>query len=66
MTAKEFVQSKMSDMNSEKHVSGKIKGMQKTYWLIRQKYNTMYFAEGETESKAWKNAKERILRHEQE
>lgn len=61
MTVKEFVKSKMPKARAEKHKEGRIKGLQKTYWLIRDGMQTMYFAIGDTESKAWKRAKERIL-----
>lgn len=61
MTAKEFVKEKYPKAKAEKRVSGRIKGMQKVYYLIRESGDKMYLAEGETESKAWKNAKELIL-----
>ncbi len=60
MTSKEFVLKHRPTARSEKHVAGMIKGMQSVYWLIRERGHTMYFAEGETESKAWKAAKEAI------
>lgn len=64
MTAKEFVQSKMPNARSERHVMGRIKGMQEVYWLIRVGSQTMYFASGKSESNAWVNAKNNILQTE--
>lgn len=64
MTAKQFVQEKIPKSFSEKQVSGRIKGMQTIYYLIRELKNTMYIAEGETESKAWTNAKNYIIEKE--
>ena len=61
MTAKEFVRSKYPSANSERHVSGMIKGFQEVYWLIRNGRNTMYIASGKSESNAWVNAKKHIL-----
>lgn len=60
MTAKEFVISKMPKARSEKQkTNGK-----EVYYLIREIGNTGYFSHGETESKAWKNAKEKIIESE--
>lgn len=64
MTAKEFVKSKYPNARSEKQISGIIKGMQSSYWLIRDGNCRMYLAEGKTEAKAWKATKELILRME--
>lgn len=61
MTAKDFVLQHKPTARSEKQVQGRIKGMQRTYYLIREQGKTMYFSSGDTESKAWKAAKERIL-----
>ena len=61
MTAKEFVLQHNRRMRAEKIISGRVKGMQTVYWLIREIGNTMYFAEGKTESNAWVNAKQHIL-----
>lgn len=60
MKAKEFVISKMPNARVEK---------QKTnggspYFLIRDGIGKMYFSSGDTESKAWKEAKERIIEQE--
>lgn len=62
MTAKEFVKSKMPKARAEKHKEGRIKGLQRTYWLIRDGREYFYFANGDTESKAWKKAKEKLLK----
>lgn len=60
MTSKEFVISKMPKARSEKQkTNGK-----EVYYLIREIGNTGYFSHGETESKAWKNAKEKIIESE--
>lgn len=58
MTAKEFVLNTYPTAKSEKHKTNGVFG--ETYWLIRMRGAQMYFSEGETESKAWKNAKEKI------
>ena len=60
MTAKEFVKSKMPNAKVEKQ---KTNGS-RDYFLIRDGKSTMYFSSGETESKAWKEAKERIIESE--
>lgn len=57
MTAKEFVQQTYPTAKSEKQTTN----AGEKYWLIRMMGATMYFSEGETESKAWKNAKKKIL-----
>lgn len=64
MTAKEFVKQHMPNARAERHVQGRIRGMGKPYWLIRNGRETMYFAEGKSESNAWVNAKQRIIQHE--
>lgn len=56
MTAKEFVQSIYPSARSERH---KENGG-KSYYLIRIGGQQMWFSEGDTESKAWKSAKEII------
>lgn len=61
MTAKEFVKEKMPNAKAERHVSGRVKGMQSVYWLIRDGRDSMWFAEGTSESNAWVNAKKRII-----
>lgn len=61
MTAKEFVKNKIPNARAERHVRGMIKGMQEVYWLIRDGNNTMYFANGKSQSNAWVNAKKRII-----
>ena len=64
MTSKEFVKSKLPKAKAEKHKQGMIKGLQETYYLIRDGNNTMYIATGNTESNAWVNAKKFILKQE--
>lgn len=61
MTAKEFVKERFPDARAEKQVSGRIKGLQEIYYLIRNGRQTMYMASGKTESNAWVNAKKKIL-----
>jgi hypothetical protein len=61
MTAKEFVLEKMPRARAERQVRGMIKGLQEVYWLIREGRNTMYFAQGKSESNAWVNAKKNII-----
>jgi len=61
MTAKEFVLQKHPTARAERRVSGRIKGLQEVYWLIREHGKTMYMAEGKSESNAWVNAKKQIL-----
>lgn len=61
MTSKEFVKSKMPNARAERHVKGRIKGMQKAYWIIRDGRQTMCFASGISESNAWAEAKKRII-----
>lgn len=64
MTAKEFVKTKIPNARAERQVKGMIKGMQEVYWLIRNGRETMYFADGKSESNAWVNAKKKILEKE--
>ena len=56
MTAKEFVLKNYPSARAEKQ---KTNGGE-VYWLIRMGRATMYFSEGETQSKAWINAKKKI------
>jgi hypothetical protein len=64
MTAKEFVKSKVPKAKAEKQVSGYIKGLQQVYWLIRERGQYMYIAEGKSQNEAWTNAKKKILEQE--
>ncbi len=64
MTAKEFVKSRLPKAKAERHVQGRIKGMQTVYHLIRDGRNYMYIASGKTESNAWVNAKKFIINRE--
>jgi len=66
MTAKEFVKSRIPTARAESHLSGRIKGMQTKYWLIRKVGETMYIASGTSESNAWVNAKKLLLEIEAE
>ena len=59
-SAKDYVKSRFPNARAEKQVQGRVTGFQKTYWLIRDGNATMYMASGDTEPKAWKNAKEFI------
>lgn len=61
MTAKEFVKNILPKANAEKHKSGMIKGLQETYWLIRDGNSYFYLASGKSESNAWVNAKKNLL-----
>ena len=64
MTSKEFVQEKCPTARAERQVSGMIKGMQEVYYLIRERGQTMYMAEGKSESNAWGNAKKLLMERE--
>lgn len=59
MTAKEFVKNKMPKARAERHVEGRIAG--KPYWLIRNGNENMYFAIGDTQLKAWMEAKKKLI-----
>lgn len=61
MTAKEFVKKEFPSAKAERHIEGKIPGLQKTYWLIRDGSCYWYMASGTSESNAWVNAKKFIL-----
>jgi hypothetical protein len=61
MTAKEFVKTHYPSAHAERHVEGRVIGIQKTYWLIRDGRQTMYMASGKSESNAWVNAKKWIV-----
>lgn len=56
MTAKEFVLKHKPTAKAERQTTN---GGEK-YYLIREKGQYMYFSEGETESKAWTNARKKI------
>ena len=62
MKAKDFVKSRMPTARAERQTT---RGKQ-SYWLIREGRETMWFADGNTESNAWMNAKKRILEIEAE
>ena len=57
MTAKEFVKSKFPKARAESH---KTNGGKK-YWLIRNGSDFVYMAQGDTQSKAWVNARDKYL-----
>ena len=57
MTSKQFVREVFPKARVERHVRGRIKGMQEVYYLIRNGTETMYIASGTSESNAWVNAK---------
>jgi hypothetical protein len=61
MTAKEFVKEILPKAKAERHVEGRIKGLQKPYWLIRNGRETMYISSGTSESNAWVNAKKFLI-----
>ena len=60
MTAKELVKSKLPTAKAEYHYAFSLMGKRK-YWLIRERGNSMYFCAGETEQKAWVNAKKTLI-----
>jgi len=57
MTAKEFVKEKYPKSRAERH---RLRNG-RTYWLIRNRNNTMYISSGKSEKNAWENAKKKIL-----
>lgn len=57
MKAKEFVKTHYPTAASERQTTNG----GRHYWLIRERGKYMYMAEGETESKAWINAKNKIM-----
>ena len=59
MTAKQFVQEKLPNASARKY-STRTGFHSYSYYLIRNGNEFMYIAEGETESLAWKAAKEKI------
>lgn len=59
MNNKEYVQLRYPKAQAERQ-----KGNDgRVYWLIRNGRQTMYMASGDTEAKAWKEAKESVLDH---
>ena len=63
MTSEEQVKEIYPRAFAEKYQSGKIAGMQETYYLIWRTYKReekIRLGEGDTKTKAWKNAKEYI------
>ena len=64
MKAKDFVLQKYPTARSERVVSGRVKGFKKVYYLIRERGEQMYLAQGTSESNAWVNAKNDILEEE--
>jgi hypothetical protein len=67
MTAKEIVRLKYPNASIERQVEGRIKGMQKVYFLVRKTpYSMTYLASGNSKSNAWVNAKKFIQSEENE
>jgi hypothetical protein len=67
MKAKDFVLSRYPKARAERQVSGgRVKGMKKAYYLIRPELHVMYIGSGDTESKAWIDARDRIIENEQD
>ncbi len=63
MTSEQFVKIKYPNARAERYVSGRIKGMQTTYYLIWTDFSSRgggRIGEGKTIAKAWKDAKENI------
>lgn len=60
MTAKEYVKEKYPKSRAERH--RELNG--KTYWLIRNRNNTMPISSGKSEKNAWENAKNHIKENE--
>lgn len=61
MTAKEFVKERMPNAKVEWYYAFNIKGFREKYWLIRDGNSYMYFAQGDSESNAWVNAKQKLI-----
>lgn len=59
MTAKEFVLQHKPTVKAERQSTREIMG-RRSYWLIREKDQYMYFSQGKTQGQAWANAKRRI------
>jgi len=57
MTAKEFVKDKMPMARAERHK----RRFDNPYWLIRDGRSSMWFAQGNSESNAWVNAKKILI-----
>lgn len=60
MTAKEFVLTYYPHAKAEKHYAFALL-RKRSYYLIRIGNDKMWFSQGETESRAWKQAKQNIL-----
>lgn len=62
MTSEEYVRSIYPQSRSLKVVSGRIKGLQQTHWIVYKNYEFgSKIGEGKTEAKAWKDAKDYIF-----
>ncbi len=62
MTAKEFVLSKHPELTIEKHYSeGRYRETSSWWVAYRAEHTFEFFSEGKTQSKAWVEAKKRIL-----
>lgn len=66
MTAKEFVKERFPKARAEKRRTGSNTTFGETYWLIRNGREGMHMSSGKTESSAWVNAKNTILKREAE
>lgn len=63
MTAEEKVKIQFPNARAERYVQGKIKGLQRTYWLIWSDFSLrggVRIGEGATRSSAWVDAKRYI------
>ena len=64
MTAKEFVKQYYPHARATRYTSGRIKGMTSAYYLVHSSaLNGSRLSEGNTESKAWTNAKKFIVEY---
>lgn len=64
MTAKQYVKNVYPFATIEKQIEGRVKGLQKPYYIVRTKFNASgYIATGNTQSNAWTNAKKFIMNH---
>jgi hypothetical protein len=57
-TAEQFVKTYFPRARAERQTQGRIIGMSKPYYLIRDGRNPMYMASSDTKSKAWKQAED--------
>jgi hypothetical protein len=63
MTAKEYVKQYYPKATIERQVQGRVIGAQTVYWIVRAERTAhMYIATGPTQSNAWVNAKQFIIK----